>query len=349
MKVSKRILLLKMDHLGDALWSFPALHALRTTFPDCRLDMLCTSYLSGVFERLDLLDHIFQYDSAWPLSRRWRALAQLRRTQYDAAIVLGPVDKINHLAFLSGAKERWGYAYNRNLLRSLARRGFLTWWKPHPANVAAAAQRQLPHEVSVMLELVAQFSSRQYTNTRLFFPLREQERVAARQRLSELHPNKARFAILHLCAKSFRHGWNEQFLADLADQLQQALPDTGWIISAGPSEQSCLPAYQAALTNHRLPVVDDLSLEQMAALLAEARLLVSWDTGVVHLSTAVGTPVVDIFSDKNFAYCVQRWGPWQSRSQIIRQEEPAADRRTVERILQAVIQLNAKDKEATSP
>ena len=107
MKVSKRILLLKMDHLGDALWSFPALHALRTTFPDCRLDMLCTSYLSGVFERLDLLDHIFQYDSAWPLSRRWRALAQLRRTQYDAAIVLGPVDKINHLAFLSGAKERW--------------------------------------------------------------------------------------------------------------------------------------------------------------------------------------------------------------------------------------------------
>jgi len=349
MKAPKRILLLKMDHLGDALWSFPALQALRTTLPDCRLDMLCTPYLSVLFERLDLLDHILQYDSSWPLSQRWRTLAQLRRTQYDAAIVLGPVDKINHLAFLSGATERWGYAYNRNLLRSLARRGFMTWWKPHPANIAATARRQLPHEVPVMLELVAQFSNCQYTNTRLFFPLREQERIAARQRLRELHPNKASFAILHLCAKSFCHGWNEQFFAGLADQLQQALPDTGWIISAGPAEQSCLPAYQTALTNRRLPVVNGLSLEQMAAFLAEARLLVSWDTGVVHLSTAVGTPVVDIFSDKKFAYCVQRWGPWQSSSRIIRQEEPIAGRRTVERILQAVIQLTAKDKEATSP
>lgn len=345
MKPDQHILLLKMDHIGDALWSFPAIKALRMSLPDATVDMLCTPYLGEVYQGLEFLDHVICYDAGSPLAERTKLLARLRQNHYDTAIVLGPVDKVNHLAFLSGAAQRWGYAYAGNLLRGLTRHFFMTWSRPHPADIAAQTGLSLPHEVSTLLELVANFTKQQASNSSLFFPLQEREKEAARQKLQGCRPGYKQYAALHLCAKSFRHGWTEDVFAGLAGQLQQLFPDTGWFITAGPAEQKYLPSYQSALSRHNLPLIGGLNLQQTAALLAESRLLVSWDTGVVHLATAVGTPVVDVFPAKDFAYCVQRWGPWESNSQIVSQNEPLAGPETINAIIQAVIRLTAGKQE----
>ena len=81
-----------------------------------------------------------------------------------------------------------------------------------------------------------------------------------------------------------------------------------------------MPVYREALSGIGVPVVTGLQLTDMAALLSQARLLVSWDTGVVHLADAAGTPAVDIFPDKSFAYCVQRWGPWGKNAAVVEQK-----------------------------
>ena len=81
--------------------------------------------------------------------------------------------------------------------------------------------------------------------------------------------------------------------------------------------------------------MDGLALRTMAGLLASLVCLVSWDTGVVHLSTAVGTPVVDLFPARDFAYCVQRWGPWSEAGIPLPQTEPQASEATLAAIAAA--------------
>ena len=315
-----KILLLKMDHIGDALWSFPAIRALRTAYPAAQIDLLCTPYLGEAFRQVADLSQVIEYDTELSLSSRREIIQRLRRQSYDVAFVLGPVDKINHLAFLSGARERIGYAYQGSLLRALTRPLFLTRSFPHPADAAAHAGRPLPHEVPAMLGLLEKLGTPIPENPSLFFPISAAAREAALFRLQKLHPDRQQFAVLHLCSKSFRHGWNAPAFAVLAERLQRLQSSIGWIVTAGPSEEPFLPAYREALSGIGVPIVTGLKLTDMAALLSQVRLLVSWDTGVVHLADAVGTPAVDIFPDKSFAYCVQRWGPWGKNAAVVEQK-----------------------------
>ena len=315
-----KILLLKMDHIGDALWSFPAIRALHAAYPAAKIDMLCTPYLAEAFRQVADLSQVIEYDTKLSLSSRWGIIQRLRRQTYDVAFVFGPVDKINHLAFLSGARERIGYAYQGSLLRTITRPLFLTRSFPHPADAAARDGRPLPHEVPAMLGLLEKYGTPIPENPSLFFPISAAAREDALARLQKLHPDCRQFAVLHLCSKSFQHGWNAPAFTVLAERLQRLCPAIGWVVTAGPSEEPFLPTYREALSTIGVPVVTGLKLTDMAALLSQVRLLVSWDTGVVHLADAVGTPTVDIFPDKSFAYCVQRWGPWGKNAAIVEQK-----------------------------
>ncbi|HWR29265.1 MAG TPA: hypothetical protein VN631_05480, partial [Negativicutes bacterium] len=198
MRNPEQILLLKMDHIGDALWSFPAIVALRSAFPAAKIDMLCTPYLAEAFRRVAELTQVMEYDTSAPLSERQMVLRQLRRQNYDVAIVLGPVDKVNHLAFLSGARERIGYFYSGNLLRSLTRRLFLTQGFPHPSDVAGKTGLPLPHEVAAMMSLVEKQGASLSPDPKLIFPITAEEKESAAAFLHKLLPEKRSFAALHL-------------------------------------------------------------------------------------------------------------------------------------------------------
>ena len=110
-------------------------------------------------------------------------------------------------------------------------------------------------------------------------------------------------------------------------------------MTAGPAEEPFLPVYRESLSGIGVPVATGLQLTDMAALLSQVRLLVSWDTGVVHLADAVGTPAVDIFPDKSFAYCVQRWGPWGKNAAVVEQVGESLSEPQISAILSPVSQF----------
>jgi len=199
-----------MDHIGDALWAFPAIQALHAGFPDAELDMLCTPYLSEAFRRVPALKNVVEYDASSGWMARWSILKSLRLRSYDSVIVLGPVDKKNHLAFVAGGLRRFGYAYAGNLVHALTSRLFLTHRLPHPADLASRAGEPLPHEVPALLALAAECGADPLADTALFFPTLPEEKAAAVSLLHSLLPKKSSFAALHLCAKSFRHGWTAE-------------------------------------------------------------------------------------------------------------------------------------------
>ena len=182
-------------------------------------------------------------------------------------------------------------------------------WLSHPADLASSANLPLPHEVPALLSLVAEYGASPAADDALFFSTSLSERIAAADLLKTLLPTKSAFAALHLCAKSFSHGWTAAAFTSLASQLQQLTPGIGWIVTAGPAEKPFLSTYQPPLADLGIPLVTGMALGPMAAILEQMKVLVSWDTGVVHLASAVNTPVIDIFPEKDYNYCVQRWGP----------------------------------------
>ncbi|HWR29883.1 MAG TPA: glycosyltransferase family 9 protein, partial [Negativicutes bacterium] len=146
-------------------------------------------------------------------------------------------------------------------------------------------------------------------------------------------------AALHLCAKSFSHGWTETAFFLLATRLQEALPNIGWIVTAGPAEEPYLDSYRNSLSVAGIPAVTGLNLSGMAAILSQLQLLISWDTGVVHLASAVGTPILDIFPNKDFDYCIQRWGPWEKQGIALSQATKTLDSAQITVIVSAAIRI----------
>ena len=315
----KRILCIKMDHLGDALWSLPAFDTLAAGNPDSEIDVLCTPYLRDVFSPYTSLHAIVDYDPTWSLSAKWSVIKSLRQRCYDKAIVLGPVDKVNHLAFLSGAKQRFGYSYRGSLLRSIARPFLLTHSHPHPTDVALASGSPLPHEVTAMLSLVGLINVISPASPTVSYPISAQDNDWACSWLRNNGLTPKAFLVIHFCAKAFPFGWTGAALDDLLNAIQESCPNHQLLITAGPSEMSFLALHQDLWNSRRYVLASGLPLNKTAALLSHAAALVSWDTGIVHLAAAVGVPVVDVFPDRNFDYCTQRWSPWGNGHRLLRQ------------------------------
>ena len=335
----RTILLIKMDHLGDALWSFPAIRALAGAYPGATIDMLCTPYLSHAFRRLPYLGDVIEYDAGWTFSARWGQIRRLRDKGYDAAINLGPVDKVNHLAFLSGAATRIGYAYKGNPIHALTGSFFLTQRLPHPSDVAQAAGEPLPHEVTALCGLISRLPKVEVRDTGLFLPFTESEDEFALEWCRQNLQAREQAAAVQLCAKAFPHGWKGEAFVQLLTELRKLRPEIQLIVTAGPTETPYLKEYHPALEKLGIPLVCDFSFGRMAALLSRMSFLVSWDTGVVHMATAVNTPVVDVFPSQNFIYCVQRWGPWGKHLQVLSQTEAVLTKQTMGQISAAVLSI----------
>ncbi|GAA4603921.1 ADP-heptose:LPS heptosyltransferase [Actinoplanes octamycinicus] len=109
--------------------------------------------------------------------------------------------------------------------------------------------------------------------------------------------------IVHPGAKSPSRRWPPERYAEVARRLR----DTGHhvVITGSPAEQDLTAkiAADAGLGPEALPATDDLAT--LAGMIANARLLISGDTGVSHLATAYGTPSVTLFGPMSPA----RWGP----------------------------------------
>ncbi|MCL5036613.1 MAG: hypothetical protein M1269_05775 [Chloroflexi bacterium] len=327
-----KILVIKMDHLGDVLWAFPAAGAVAASMPEAELHLLCTPYAEDAGRRMPGISRVFKYNAAWGKKEKDEVVRRLKEQKYDIALVMGPADKVNYLAYLSGARKRIGYYLAGKPLVYLADLLFMTQRIPHPADMAQREGKPLPHEVEALCSLVKHIGAEPPEKPVIEFPVTDEELKTACEIKKSLGKDKP-LAVIQLCSKAFGYGWHGDNFLKLAFDIKNSLPGYAWAVSAGPLEEKCLPEYRAKLEKNGIEIISGLSLGQMAALLSVTGMFVSWDTGVVHLALAMGTPVLDVFPWKNFDYCSQRWGPWKGRSRIVVQSSPVLDERTVGKII----------------
>src|SRR2546421_8596424 len=305
----KRILVIRLDLIGDLVLSLTVVRALKRTYPEAQIDLLATPASARVALHDPNLSEIITYDpNIW---RRPKALVQLknwrearklarrmRSRHYDLAISVY-ASWAAVLAVLSGAKRRVGYGPE-------GFPGFMT--DPVPGGIPGRWRHYAPvdnkHEVDYCLQL-AQAAGATLTPAdripRLYVD--EQTRLAVEQLLRQEGVESAQSGKpLIVCHINSNNGqskrWPLPYWATLIDRLVRQ-EGAHVVLTGAPGDLPQIEAVTKRMREHAINLAGKTSLTQLAALLQQADLLISGDSGPLHMGVACGTPIIGIYGPTN--------------------------------------------------
>ena len=286
---ARRILLVKPSALGDVVHALPVVATLKRRYPEIPLDWLveeeaaplvdghpavATLVVSGRRRWLRQLRHPGEVPATL---REIRALVKgLRRRRYDVVLDLQGLLKSAMYVVAAGAPVRVGLADCRE-----GARWVLTHRVPVPPQPVHAVERYLALATAVD----AREAVRDFT-----IPLGSDDLEAARQLLADLpRPRVA----LHPAARWGTKLWEVErwraVAASLADE------GAGVVLTGGPADTPMATAICEGLRAKPRSLVGRTSLKQLAAVLRCADLMITVDSGPMHIAAALGTPVLALF------------------------------------------------------
>jgi lipopolysaccharide heptosyltransferase I len=291
-----KILIVRLGSLGDIIHAVPAAAAIRRALPQASIDWLVDARHRDVLELVPVVDRriAINTSSAGSLSS---AIGELRRTRYDVALDLQGLLKSAVLARLSGAARVIGFP--ADLLRERAARFFYT----------ETAGDVAPHVVDKNLSMLKAIGVRMPDVT---FPLDDrspQAVVEARWRLGIAEGQ--RFALLNPGAAWPNKRWPPVYFGEVSRELAKR-HDLRSLVLWGPGEEQ-IAAAVAAASDNTAAVSPPTTIADIVSLTKAAALMISGDTGPMHIAAASGTPLVGIFGPTD----PQRNGPWSEDDLVV--------------------------------
>jgi lipopolysaccharide heptosyltransferase I len=290
-----RFLIIRLGSLGDVIHGIPVAAALRERYPAARIDWLVDP------RYVDLLGMVKGLNAAIPVDPRRRPLAMLstlaglRRVRYTAAIDLQGLLKSAVLARLAGGWQTIGFP--RPDLRESSAALFYT------DRTDPGGRR---HVIYRNLALLAPLGIRQPQTS---FPLALRDSDApdeARNRVGA-----SNYALLNPGAAWPNKRWPAERFGAMAAAMRKA-NGLRSLVLWGPGEEK-LAAAVADASEGAAVVSAPTTIVDLFSLAAHASLLVSGDTGPLHIASAVGTPVVALFGPTY----ADRNGPWWSDDIVV--------------------------------
>jgi heptosyltransferase-1 len=310
-KEFERILLIKPSAVGDVIHTIPVLAKLRARYPAARIDWLLTPAIAELIQHHPALSNVLLFDRHG-FARFWRSrsasaalfrlLADIRRTRYDLVIDLHGQFRSAVFTLLSGARTRIGFDRPRAEPRgagdrSLPREAYVHAWTGTREGAWAAYSHRIPiptldvHAVDRYLWL-APILGLDEKRPDFTIPVPD----AAKRRVEELlrrHELLGRsLAVLVPGTMWQTKHWHVEGFAEVARYLQR----TGRaVVLAGSAKERARCQQVAAGCPGACDLSGQTSLSELAALIQQAALCVTNDSGSMHLTVALERPVVSVF------------------------------------------------------
>lgn len=308
----KRILIIKLRHIGDVLLTVPAIRAVRETFPSAYIAALVNKDTEEVLTGNPLLDEIIVYERGLqqlPLPQRVKRevgfIWMLRRKGFDMTIDLTSGDRPAILSFLSGTRYRLAYDPEG--------KGF--WGKRYLYTHLASPNGMPEHVVLQNLYPLRQFGM-ETTDLRVtIFPSRDDgdyvDKLLQEGGIRSGEP----FVHIHPVSRWLFKCWRDEYMGEVIRWLL----DKGIkvVITSSPDERELekvrriLSLVSSRFTVHSSQLLDlcgRTTLKHLAVISKRANLFFGIDSAPMHIAAAVGTPVVALFGPTG-AY---DWGPWDN-------------------------------------
>ncbi len=283
----RNILVVRSDRMGDVVLTIPALRAIKEKYPQARLSVWLSEATRDLVDGLPFIDEIIVQDTL----RGWRGyfdlVARLKRSRFDLAVVYHTKQKTNAACFLAGIPVRLGDLNEKC--------GFLL---THP--VKDERHLGIKHELEYCFDLLS-LAGISKADPRLEIAFNRSAEDWADRFVREL-PGSGPLIALHPDASCLTRHWPVDSFARVSARLSLEL-DARVVIVGGPTTKPFAA---------RIPGMDltgQFSLAQLVSFLKRCALLISNDSGPVHVAAAVGIPVVSLFLRKQPGINPRRWRP----------------------------------------
>jgi len=313
--IPQRILVVKLADMGDLLTAVPALRALRESFPQARIEALVTPHSAPILEGSSLVDEVLTFEkhrydrlistakpsALWEMIRLWR---NLRSRAYDWLFIL------HHLTTLWGTLKYAGLALSTRAKERIGLDNGRGWFLTQRVKDLGFGGR---HEVEYWLEVVGVVGAK---TENLTLPVSEGavEEAQALLEGSGLWRDSLPLVAIHPGSGEYSPArrWPPDRFAQVADGLMERY-GTQVVLLGGPDEAELTQSVSSLMRHEAIDLGGKTSIPLLAALLRLCRLFVGNDSGVMHLASAVGTPVVAIFGPSN----PLAWGPWGPSDEVV--------------------------------
>jgi lipopolysaccharide heptosyltransferase I len=288
------ILIVRLGALGDLVHTIPAAAAIRTAHPGARIDWLVEKKHSGIIDLVVGIDRIVTLDAPTPAG--WiDVVRRLRQVRYDVALDFQGLMKSAVLARASGARRVVGFSIWH--LREKSARPFYS--EVHPGSPAE-------HVIHKNLRLLATLGIQ---TAGVEFPLRRLP-SSALDEVARVQGGRP-FALINPGAAWPNKRWPPERFGEVAAFLRE-VRGLSSVVLWGPGERPLAESIVGASAG-AARLAPATTLVDLLELSRAASLMVSGDTGPLHIAAAVSTPIVALFGPTDPA----RNGPWSTGDTVV--------------------------------
>ena len=308
------ILIVKLSAIGDVIHTLPSLTALRKLYPEAHITWVVEEAAAGLVKNHPLLNAVLiSRRKSWikylrkgefsrPLREMRAFLRELRKRPYDLVIDFHGLLKSALIVLLSGGKRKLGYD-------SLQELSGLFYNEKIPEDMNK-------HAVDRYLDF-PRFLGAKIAKAQFILPSDNAAQTRIQSLLEKYHLENKKFIAVNPVAYWETKLWDDEKFAGLADLIKTKLDME--VVFTG-SEKESIEKITTRMQAKAVNLAGETTLPELAYLYQKALLLVTTDSGPMHLAAAVGTPVVALFGPTD----PRKTGPYGDGHIIIRADLPCS-------------------------
>jgi len=278
----KKILVVNVNWLGDVVFSTPVFRALREKYPHAKISCLAVPRVVNILKQVPFIDEILVYDEKGAdrfLFGKLKLISRLRGKGFDAAFLLHGSWTRALLVFLAGIPIRVGYATKN--------RG---WLLTHPVSM----DKGLVHRSDFYLK-VPETLGIVTGNHATVLELDDEAVEHVNSMLSNFQIQDGDFCVVaHIGGNWNLKRWPVENFAKLFDALVEEFKAK--VIVCGGEDDVALAREVSGLSKYPLyHLAGKTSFNELAALMKKASVVISADSGPMHIASSVGAPVIGLF------------------------------------------------------
>lgn len=279
-----RILVVKLDHIGDVILSTPVFSNLRKAYPNAELHALCGKWSRVILENHPDVEKVIEYNSPvfcrseepTTLRQTRQLFRQLRKQKYDLLIELRGDWRIIRFSALRPTPKRLCHAS----IQIANKFGFQRFSSEHESyrNLDVLKQVGIPTPIQRTTFAISA------ENDQWALSFLKDHQIKQELPIITIHPGSP------IDIKR----WKSERFAELADWLITQ-KDAQVLFVGVPDEIQIITQIQALMQDESINIAGKTTIPQLASILRKSIMFIGNDSGPMHLAAAIGIPTVGLY------------------------------------------------------
>ncbi len=275
----QKILIIKLRAIGDVLLSTVVINNLRSAFPGAEIDFLTEQMSADVVVGNPALHSVIVFDAK--REGGLGLISRVRKKKYDLVIDLFGNPRSAIVTLLSGAGIRVGYRFK---------------WRQYCYNRIVEPRGGEVHNTEFNLDALRALNI-PVTSGSVAFPVDSTATSKADEFFLNEHLENAFVVGLNIGGGWYTKRWNIEHFAEFGDKIAREF-HAKILVIWGPGEYERALKLQQSMKSPSI-LIPDTTLKELAAILKKCSVVVTNDSGPMHIAAAMQTPVLAIFGPTN--------------------------------------------------